>query len=275
MDFFGIKPYVRFARIQKNIRPSFVVGLDHRIFYCASGSGEITAGGKAYTMEAGSFLFIKAGIVYKNSSQNKETTLLAYNFDLVYNDKNVSDPIPYVNVEDCRPDMLIEPICEIEKLDVPDVIYYPNFFEKEIFEEIIAEYQNKAVYSVERCSILLKDVLIRVNRKLAYSSNKLGRAEEILSYVREHFCENISNADVAEHFSYHINYINQIIKKHTGKTLHRYLLEYRVNAAAKLLGSGEYSVSEVSSLLGFSEISHFTRCFRKITGEIPSAYRNK
>jgi transcriptional regulator GlxA family with amidase domain len=49
----------------------------------------------------------------------------------------------------------------------------------------------------------------------------------------------------------------------------------RVEKAIQLLHSSKYSLTEIAFLTGFSDQSHFTRIFKKHTGENPSFYRKK
>lgn len=272
MELFNINPYVRFARIQKNVSRYDIVGLDHRIFYCTHGEGTITVNGQHYVMKPDSFLFIRSGIPYRNTSQTEGMVLLAYNFDLFCKKENMGPPISFTYACDYHPNMLIEAELSEITSNIPDVLYLPKFFKKEIFEEIVSEYNRREIFYKERCGTLLKDTLLSAMRLKENHSSQKGKGAEILSYIKAHFAEPITNATVAEHFSYHENYINQIFKQQTGQTLHQYLLEYRVKVAITFLKSGEYNVSEVSDLVGFPEISHFTKCFKKITGQVPSLY---
>lgn len=273
MELFNINPYVRFARIQKNVSRYDIVGLDHRIFYCTQGEGTITVNGQHYVMKPDSFLFIRSGIPYRNTSQAEGMILLAYNFDLFCKKENMGPPISFTYACDYHPNMLIEAELSTKTSGIPDVLYLPEFYKKQIFEEIVSEYNHRELFYNERCGSLLKDIMLCAMRSKENASNhQKGKGAEILSYIKEHFTEPITNASVAEHFSYHENYINQIFKQQTGQTLHQYLLEYRVKVAITFLKSGEYTVSEVSNLVGFPEISHFTKCFKKITGQVPSLY---
>jgi YesN/AraC family two-component response regulator len=62
-------------------------------------------------------------------------------------------------------------------------------------------------------------------------------------------------------------------KEATGQTFRSYLTRRRITRALELLRSGERNVSEVYLDVGFKDLSHFSRVFRKITGQLPSEYR--
>jgi transcriptional regulator GlxA family with amidase domain len=58
-----------------------------------------------------------------------------------------------------------------------------------------------------------------------------------------------------------------------GETPHRYLQRRRVERAMFLLGTTERSVTEICLDVGFTSLGTFSRTFREIVGESPSAYR--
>lgn len=277
MKLIQINPYVRFARVQKTARRRLMVGLDHRLFWCAYGEGEITVQGQAYPMTPSTLLFVQSGTPYQYTSETDDMVFYAYNFDLFYEQENVGEPIPYVFAQNYRPEMRIEQNIDEKLHGLPNIIYLQNFYKKEIFQDIINEYNRKEVYYNERCGALLKDLLICAMRASCEEKTALqkNQGETILSYVRENFDKPISNASVAKYFSYHENYLNQILKEQTGYTLHRYLLEYRITMASSLLRSGEYTVSEVAEKVGFSNVFAFSKSFKKLTGKAPTSYLPK
>jgi AraC-like DNA-binding protein len=58
-----------------------------------------------------------------------------------------------------------------------------------------------------------------------------------------------------------------------GETPNRYLQRRRVERAMFLLRSGDRSVTDICMDVGFSSLGTFSRVFRDIVGEPPSAYR--
>jgi len=53
----------------------------------------------------------------------------------------------------------------------------------------------------------------------------------------------------------------------------QYLLTIRVNNAASLLETTDYSMAEISAIVGYEDPLYFSRVFRKIKGMSPTEYR--
>ena len=63
------------------------------------------------------------------------------------------------------------------------------------------------------------------------------------------------------------------IKGLTGETPSNFFRTYKLNRAAELLKSGEYTVSEIADKCGFSTQSHFSVVFKKQFGVTPTEYK--
>ena len=53
----------------------------------------------------------------------------------------------------------------------------------------------------------------------------------------------------------------------------RYLIDYRLKRAAKLLITTENSISSIAQDTGFDSAGYFCRKFRELFGQTPGAYR--
>lgn len=99
------------------------------------------------------------------------------------------------------------------------------------------------------------------------------RIRTIYRYVREHFMDGIQLADVAQLVSLTEPSFSRYFKKMTGKTFTSYLNEFRIVHACKLLAEQDSTVATIAMDCGFHNFSHFSRTFRKYTGNTPKAYR--
>jgi AraC-like DNA-binding protein len=60
-----------------------------------------------------------------------------------------------------------------------------------------------------------------------------------------------------------------------GETPHRYLQRRRVERSMSLLRETDRSVTEICFAVGFGSLGTFSRTFREIVGESPTAYRRR
>ena len=68
-------------------------------------------------------------------------------------------------------------------------------------------------------------------------------------------------------------YFQRNFKQIVKHTPIQYLLTIRVNNAASLLETTDYSMAEISAIVGYEDPLYFSRLFRKLKGMSPSDYR--
>ncbi|MGA3007933.1 MAG: helix-turn-helix domain-containing protein [Opitutaceae bacterium] len=94
-------------------------------------------------------------------------------------------------------------------------------------------------------------------------------------FIAEHHTEQISLTQVARAVNMSEFYFCKIFKKTTGMTLTDYLARVRVEKIKNLLLNPHKRVSEAAYEAGFQSLSQFNRVFRRIAGEVPTAYRER
>lgn len=82
-------------------------------------------------------------------------------------------------------------------------------------------------------------------------------------------------AEFASLLNVHPNYLNQLVKSHTGKTLREHIQERLLYEAKVLLTRTDWDIKAISYVLGFSEPAGFTSFFRKKEHVSPSQFRKK
>ncbi len=96
--------------------------------------------------------------------------------------------------------------------------------------------------------------------------------QQILSYIQDHYAENLSLTELAVRFHHNASYLSQLIKKVTGRTLTEIKNDYRIGVAQKMLRETELSISEICDASGFNDYFYFNKVFKRITGFTPSTY---
>lgn len=73
----------------------------------------------------------------------------------------------------------------------------------------------------------------------------------------------------------HPNYLSNVIKSKTGKTVSIWIMEKTITEAKSLLQNSSLSIKEIAYLLGFAEATHLSNYFKKNTGTTPALYRKE
>ena len=101
------------------------------------------------------------------------------------------------------------------------------------------------------------------------------RINIVYKYVRQHFQQPISLADICDQVSMTEPAFCRYFKKISGKTFTKFVNEYRLVHASKLLSESPLNITDICYECGFNNFSHFNKQFRLFTGKSPSAYRGE
>ncbi|WP_019004512.1 response regulator [Cohnella laeviribosi] len=97
--------------------------------------------------------------------------------------------------------------------------------------------------------------------------------DRVKKYVRENVHKGLTREDIAEHVYLSPDYLSRLFRKETGQSLSDHLIEEKMNYAKQLLADSDKSVSEIAASVGYTNFSHFSKMFKKVTGMNPLEYR--
>lgn len=110
---------------------------------------------------------------------------------------------------------------------------------------------------------------------LEVSLQDSDRMNTIFNFVQRNFKRSISLDEVADLANMTVPSFCRFFKRKSGKNFTRFVNEYRLVHASKLLSEETSSISQVCLECGFNNFSHFNKEFKHFTGKSPSAYRNE
>jgi AraC family transcriptional regulator len=98
---------------------------------------------------------------------------------------------------------------------------------------------------------------------------------DALEFIHSNYARELSLTDIAAAAHLSPFHLARLFKQCLGVSPHQYVIQVRVNSARWLLsaGSGERSLAEVASAVGFADQSHLTRHFKRVTGVTPRQFR--
>ena len=101
------------------------------------------------------------------------------------------------------------------------------------------------------------------------------RINTVFNYVKDHFQEAITLEEVAVLVSMTVPSFCRYFKKITHKTFTKFVNDYRLVHASKLLAEKPISITEICYESGFNNFSYFNKSFKEFTGKSASQYRQE
>ncbi len=116
--------------------------------------------------------------------------------------------------------------------------------------------------------------LLNVLKQQRAAGSYSRHVSQAIHFILEQYQGYITLEMVAGAIGLNSSYLSRLFKEETGFTFSEYVNRVRIDAGCRLLESGQYSVKEVSSQVGFSTYNYFFKVFKEMTGKTPHAYVN-
>ncbi len=122
---------------------------------------------------------------------------------------------------------------------------------------------------------LLLDVFNNYLKNKPGSNKKIPAwAQELKEIIQDHIDTSLSLKEISKGLEINPSYLSREFSKYfEDLSFGEYIRKQRIDKAKELIQSGNYPLTEIAYLTGFSDQSHFTRIFKKHTGKNPSAFR--
>lgn len=184
--------------------------------------------------------------------------------------------LPYINTSESMTNFLIQPSTDKYSEESIHFNLKNDYNIRKLIEIMIIEYANPSENTQSILRSLTSAMIMQIARKYSQQQDKpqsLSLSSQIIKYIGENDAT-VTLQEVATKFSYHPNYISALLKKETGKSFSRILLEKRMAHALVLLQGTTLSIDSVSAMLGYSNPSNFHKAFREYYGKSPREYIN-
>lgn len=94
----------------------------------------------------------------------------------------------------------------------------------------------------------------------------------IVNYIEKNYMKHVYLDDIAAYVEYNRNYICSVFKKDAGMTVFDYLNYVRIRKACEYISYSDIDIGQVCYRVGFTNVGHFNRTFKKFTGMAPGAF---
>ncbi len=186
----------------------------------------------------------------------------------------------------------------VRSLEAPNEVYLKNFYRNTVSSinsikaSIVAADTDKAPEDrqlsgayrliekssgMDELNAILEEAAISVVQKVNGYNNKSMKLilRTAVEYLQEHYAEQVSLNEVAEHAFVSTYYISRLFRKETGRNFVDYLNEIRIEKAKGLLKDVKYKTYEVAERVGIPDAHYFSRLFKKHVGVTPTEFREQ
>ncbi len=221
------------------------------LLYCKQGQGIVTVNGQALPLTTGQLIWIPPNYVHKYDFPDAQVICAVFSNDLI--------PLFF--------QVLSGRYFCVKAIDMEDLAYIP--------ELLLTLKKGDSL----RISGYLNLICHKVMATAEFETGKHNDGilyQKVISYIAEHYTEDISLAQIAKGFGYNEKYLSHTLHELTGIQFRQLLAFYRIGHAKKLLATAKNrDISDIAIDSGFSALNTFHRTFKEFTGMTPSEYRKK
>lgn len=223
--------------------------------YIINGGVKVNMNGKIVTAKAGEITVVNSSIVHS-------TTKAEENFDYFFliTDDN------FLKLNGLLSDLTVfDPLINTDKA-------------RKLFEKIIRESKTSDDFSNAAVLSAIMEFFVYLNRNHTQRSEpspdaeakKVAMVRATITYLMENYKERLTIDEIANNMHFSKSYLSHSFKEITHYSLINYINLLRCQNARTMMIEGS-SIAEAATECGFSEVSYFTRVFKKTMGTLPSA----
>lgn len=120
-----------------------------------------------------------------------------------------------------------------------------------------------------------EDIVEKKSESITEGSAGSFIVKNAIEYMENNYKEKLTLSELAEKMFVSQWHLSKLLNKHTKKSFSDLLNEIRIKKAKQLLKDPSLRVGDVAEMVGFSDIAHFSRVFKKYTEMSANEYRNK
>lgn len=242
----------------------------YEVYYLLSGERHYFIKDRVFHVKPGTLVIINEYDLHKTTDAGSEDHVrILINFT-----KNYFAASPHVNellIKLFTKNNFVIPFSPADRQYVEALLY-----------KMTHEVQNKAIGFEVSLQALLMELLVYAvryieenrNHKLEHPSPMHEKISEIVQYINNNYNSPLCLPSVSKKFFISQYYLSRVFKQATGFTFIEYVNSIRVREAQRLLRESGDKVIDIAEKVGFKNVAHFGRVFKKITNFSPLNYRN-
>lgn len=128
-------------------------------------------------------------------------------------------------------------------------------------------------YQLDRLMSTIINYALSLQNTQNLLPSDLQLSQKVMDYIKEHYREpDLTVSSIAQVFQLNSSYLGSVFKKTTNTSILQYLTSLRMEQSRILLTEHKYKVSEIASMVGYSDVFYYSKRFKKIFGYSPRDY---
>ena len=221
------------------------------LLFCKEGAGDLTVNGQCIPLKAGQIAWIPPNYVHKYHFPKGQVICAVFSNDLI--------PLFFK--------ALAGRYFRVTAVDIQELAHIP--------ELLLLLTKNDYLQVSGYLNLLCSKVMTHAEFENAKHNDGI-LYQKVISYISEHYTENISLGQIAKLFGYNEKYLSHTLHELTGIQFRQLLAFYRIEHAKRLLENAHGTdITTIAMDSGYSALNTFHRTFKEITGLTPSEYRKR
>ena len=263
--FYILKRDFKYGEIAEAHKHDFI-----SMFYILSGSCVYNIGGSQYPVKKGDLVICNSGIVH-GKTLNCEEEVTEFQVGL----SNIAiDGLP----QNCLIGHDEAPVTRLRK--------YEQEFQKCCSDIFLEQEKREPGWELMLKTLVMKLLVIYLkDTKVSHDSSrnnplnfdsyeKASVANTLLTFITENYMQNISLETMSKSMYMSPVYISKVFKEETGESPINYLIKVRLAKARELLEESTLSVKAAARRVGYEDVYHFSKLYKKYFGIPPSCSKH-
>jgi AraC-like DNA-binding protein len=274
--------HVDYVKLNEKWNYTNVISPYFRIYYIDEGEGFISSKQEKIRLEAGYFYIIPSFTLCHLSCKEYLSQYFLHFFEesaegisLFENNKKVIKvPACNTDIENFRRLKEINPGRGINRSDNPKDYEKHAFYKS--YQELNKTISDAVYFETQGIMLQLMSRFLNSRRFKNKTPDPIpSKIAEAMRYIQVNLNENLTVNYLADRANVHQDYFSRLFLKSVGQRPLRYVHEKRIERAQYLIATTDLSYAEITEKVGFENVSHFSKMFKKVTSLTPGEYKKK